>query len=366
LPSWEGGGEMMAAGKRAVTALAACLAAFLFCAPLLGQASAADGRDVRQVPYGSTDTLITEMLGKVSANSIYSTDYDLQNFTSRHIYTESCFNASIYIHDQFAKNPSLSVSYDSFKYGSIDVRNVIAVLPGKSNPGSVQYVIGAHYDSTNSGGYDYAPGADDDASGVAVVIEAARILSQYSFERTIVFAAFTAEEEGVVGSSHYAKNASDHGVNIGGMLEFDMVGYDPDSKNIITVDNYDDSVDIYNNLTSLNSAYSIGFTIHETTGGGRSDHEAFDNYGYPAALCIEDNDHLNPGYHSDADTIDHVNMNFEAKFARLGIAAIADMAGVISSSVQELPQAIMPLTAVIATFIVAVGICTGRMKNRRS
>lgn len=109
-----------------------------------------------------------------------------------------------------------------------EIVNVVATLPG-TQPESREriYVVSGHYDSMCSDPKDFncdAPGADDDASGVAVVLECARVMSRHSFDATIVFMAVAGEEQGLLGSKHWASVAKQNGKNIAGMFTNDIVG----------------------------------------------------------------------------------------------------------------------------------------------
>ncbi|KAJ8084350.1 hypothetical protein PM082_003119 [Marasmius tenuissimus] len=104
--------------------------------------------------------------------------------------------------------------------------NVFATLRGSQEPNRV-YVVSGHYDSRNSNGNDPdgdAPGADDDASGVAVSMELARIMATRQPKATIIFAAVAGEEQGLVGSAFMAQQLKSAGVNVQGMLNNDIVG----------------------------------------------------------------------------------------------------------------------------------------------
>ncbi len=104
--------------------------------------------------------------------------------------------------------------------------NVVATLKGTTDPGRT-YVVTGHYDSMCSSPTDAkcdAPGANDDASGTATVIELARVMSKRKFDATIVFIAVAGEEQGLLGSTHYAEQAKQQGMNIEGMFTNDIVG----------------------------------------------------------------------------------------------------------------------------------------------
>lgn len=134
----------------------------------------------------------------------------------------------------------LQVSEDPFKtslpkevaerlgLADVDAANVVAILPG-GDPVSRErmLIVGAHYDSRNEERYDVknpSPGANDNASGVAAVIELARVLSPHGFSATLVFVAFSGKEQGLWGSSHFARNARKDGLAVEAVLINDTIG----------------------------------------------------------------------------------------------------------------------------------------------
>lgn len=108
----------------------------------------------------------------------------------------------------------------------IEIVNVIATLPGTTDPERV-YVVGGHYDSRNGKGEDgenASPGAVDDASGTAVAMEVCRVLSRHEFAATIVFVAYDGEEQGLLGSKAHAEQMVEDGAKVDGMITCDIVG----------------------------------------------------------------------------------------------------------------------------------------------
>ncbi len=104
--------------------------------------------------------------------------------------------------------------------------NVYGILPGTTDPSRI-YVVSGHYDSMCSSPTDAkcdAPGANDDASGTAVSIELARVMSKYKFDATIIFMAVPGEEQGLLGAAHYAEEAVKLKMNIEAMFTNDIVG----------------------------------------------------------------------------------------------------------------------------------------------
>lgn len=108
--------------------------------------------------------------------------------------------------------------------------NLEIVIPGEDLSTEV-YTAGAHYDSTSDTPGN-APGADDNASGTAGILELARVLSPCSFRRTIRLLVFSNEEAGAVGSSYYASDASFRGDDIRGYLNLDMIAYGPSDEDL--------------------------------------------------------------------------------------------------------------------------------------
>ena len=111
-----------------------------------------------------------------------------------------------------------------------EITNVVATLKG-TQPASANrvYVVSGHYDSRCTGAIDAtcdAPGADDDGSGVAAMMEMARVMAAHQFAATIKFMAVAGEEEGLYGSAFFAKNAKAQGMDIEGMLNNDIIGSD--------------------------------------------------------------------------------------------------------------------------------------------
>ncbi|MFS2007247.1 M28 family peptidase [Duganella sp. CT11-25] len=109
-----------------------------------------------------------------------------------------------------------------------EIVNVVATLPG-TQPASVDrmYVVSGHYDSRNTDIMDAkgdAPGANDDASGTAAVMEMACVMAKYKFDATLVFMTVAAEEQGLLGAAHWAELARQKNLNIAGMFTNDIIG----------------------------------------------------------------------------------------------------------------------------------------------
>jgi len=127
-----------------------------------------------------------------------------------------------------------AVDFHSYPHAGQTHRNLVATVPAGASldPQEPHVVIGAHVDSTSEHGAQLAPGADDNASGVAAVLETVRILAQCELPTRIDFVFFTNEEIGTVGSEAYATDAAAADEDIVGMIAVDMVAYGPPGEDL--------------------------------------------------------------------------------------------------------------------------------------
>jgi photosystem II stability/assembly factor-like uncharacterized protein len=209
---------------------------------------------------------------------------------------------------------------------SESLENVVATKPGTVS--DEQVIICGHYDCVSDQSATMAPGADDNASGTAAVIEAARVMAPYPYEKSIKFVCFSAEEQGLFGSLEYAADAKHAGDVITGVINLDMIGY---------VNAVPEDIDFIGNPTSewladfaiaCANAYVPTLPalkdIEETL--VYSDHASFWFAGYDAILGIEDHPIVNPNYHSTSDTLGYLNQPFVTDVTKAGIATLAELA----------------------------------------
>ncbi|MFB3826111.1 MAG: M28 family metallopeptidase [Bryobacteraceae bacterium] len=223
------------------------------------------------------------------------------------------------VYDAFQRF-GLTTSLDPFTYNSSTYNNVVGLLPGLVHPDRY-YVLGAHYDSVAN-----SPGADDNGSGVAGVMEAARVLSRYRFDASLLFIAFDVEEAGLRGSWAYANRQHALGTDIRGMVSLDMIAYNYGSANRASVACTSSNA-LRSTLITALSTYS-GITANATTSSA-SDHYPFEANGYQACLMIEDLSHFNPYYHSGLDSVDTaglIDYNFATNMTRAAVGYLSDSA----------------------------------------
>lgn len=221
------------------------------------------------------DPFIVDLLEEVSGTSIIATIQHLEDYGTRNCYEPESVEAQNWIRQQF-ENMGLTVRLQDFPMSGGEASdNVIATLVGTKYPDEF-IVIGGHYDSITYSGPE--PGADDNASGTSGVMEVARILSQYEFDRTIIFCAFSGEEYGLYGSEAYADSCAAAGMNIHGYLNMDMIGYlEPGSyihTDLIYPQSAQELADFY---TQICATYLPDFPVEPgALVGGDSDHTSLD------------------------------------------------------------------------------------------
>jgi hypothetical protein len=251
--------------------------------------------------------------------------------------------AALYI-TQYLESYGYTVSQQPVRYS----QNIIAVLPGSVHPEQV-FVVGAHFDTVAG-----TPGADDNASGVAAVLEIARLLADTHPPFTIEFIAFTLEELYMVGSYAYVQDAVQHGKQFTGMICFDMIGYtcetpgcqnpmygipdcltvDPQGGNVgdyaVTLVN-DPSAELLTDCDHVAESYIPDLPrvrMQVAANGGctiltrRSDHVPFWDYGFRAIEFFDTYGDRNPYYHTANDRLSILNMTFCRQITQTALAMI--------------------------------------------
>jgi hypothetical protein len=218
----------------------------------------------------------------------------------------------------------LQVRLDAFSIAGKTRHNVIAEITGDVTPDDV-YVICGHYDSVAAG-----PGADDNASGAAAVVEMARVLSQYRFDSTLRFIGFAGEEQGLVGSDSYVDGLVALGEleTLKGVINMDMIAYcNTPVWDVLLEGQAGTSQPLLSLLSQLVPQYTA-LTPFVSTNPYGSDHIPFINKGVNAVLTIEYEDWFNPYYHSAGDTLDTLTLPFAIEIVKLNVAAAATQAGI--------------------------------------
>ena len=304
-----------------------------------------------QIDYSITeDAFVNECLDLVNGQNIEDDILNLQSYGTRYHTKTQAVSAVL---DQQSKwdlmitaSGRTDVHTRIFNHVNTNMPSVIITFDGANTPDDF-VIIGGHIDSTTFGDKNNAPGADDNASGIAALNEMVRILLEKNFvpNRSIEVMAFAAEEIGLVGSAEIAEEYANNGVNVAAYVQFDMTGYNGSSSDIyITTDWYNSSnLNLY--LTDLMDHYNAsgthGFTYGFTECGyGCSDHASWAANGFDAAFPFEAAmGEDNPTIHSPADIYAFFNTpDHSVKFAKLGLEFLIEAAKPQTLSVNDFSE----------------------------
>lgn len=278
------------------------------------------------------DPWIQSLVNEVNTDSLTNYIQRLQDFVTREATSESSYAASQWLFDRF-EQMGYPAEFDSFPtysphppYGSGVERNVIATHVGGLGL-SNYYIICGHFDSISEIP-GYAPGADDNATGAASTIEAARIFSSQVLDHTIDFICWGAEEVATeTGSSHYAQQAVELGWDIGGVVNFDMIGYMNDEELDCDIrTNGELSYPLGQLFIEASRTYVPSLQCYAVESAGGADATPFWNRGFRALLAIEHEPSDNPYYNGSEDIIDHLSPELYTAITKAGVATMVVLA----------------------------------------
>lgn len=296
---------------------------------------------------------VNEMLEQVDAANLQNYVEDLTSFINRRCDGSHIYNVKDWLvekYNDFSFNDIQLFDFQVISYWDTIPKpfttapNVLAVQTGKTKPD--EYIIcGAHYDSWVNAEEPYdvdtlrSPGADDNASGMAGILETARILRNYEFERTIIFAGWNAEEMGLCGSNEYAKQCQSDSMDIVAYFNLDMTGYVNPGDDIHIHLLYKECDSLLGNFVKqISNTYLPEINICQAwLLHGDTDYSSFNRHGYQSISPSEDVHHLSPYIHSVNDVVGlSVNSWEQAEiFTKLNLASVAHAAGLIVESVGE-------------------------------
>jgi hypothetical protein len=253
----------------------------------------------------------------VSIDRIYSYELALSQFDSRFITQPGNAKAIEYLTNTY-RSFGLDPRQQPFQGRGVQTANVLATLRGTVSP-DVVYVVGSHFDSVEGG-----PGADDNASGTAMLLETARILAKHPLPATVIFASFTGEEGGLLGSREFVRRAVADSVKLVGAMNNDMMGWSNDQR-------LDNTIRYSNpGIRDLQHGAALGFSkliTYDALYYKSTDAAAFyDAYGdivggfgsYPVLG--------NPHYHQRHDVLETINHELVTETTKANIATLMYLA----------------------------------------
>ena len=276
------------------------------------------------------------IINSINADSLAWFVQKLEDFETRFAFAENRFEVSQWIADQFTRMGYTNVVQDPFTstaWGiTADQKNVIAVLEGSVFPDDY-IIIGAHHDSVvTTGGYPYvdpsmifAPGADDNASGTAAVLEIARVFKEQNIQplNSIRFMTFAMEEQWMHGSYHDVRKIMEEGMNVTAMFNLDMIGNQPFDLSWVFWVIVNEIGDFLMDLalpTGENMDMEIVPTISNTA--ITSDALPYHSAGIPIIYFFEH--YFSPHYHQVTDLLTNLNIPYMTQFTKLIISILLD------------------------------------------
>jgi len=310
------------------------------------------------------DPNIMSLLTEVSEDSLFNVVQTLQDFHTRHTVSDTVSTttgvgaARRWLHGRFGllgtQNGNVTAGYFTWTREVCNLtrpnRNVLGTMTGSVHP-ERQIIIGGHLDSRNTGTCNvagFAPGANDDGSGIALLTEVARLIPTLNIENTVIVQGFTGEEQGLLGGEAYATQAIADGDEIIAMINNDTVGNIdgcpgiPDCDDGPATDQDSLSVRVFTGEPAngssrqlgrlaklIGEAYADEMTVHlqpaiDRVGRG-GDHIPFHDLGFPAMRFIETLEYTLE-QHNAFDTIDKMEFSYLARNVRVNLALIANLA----------------------------------------
>ena len=285
------------------------------------------------------DESINSVVSSVSRNNIEKWITELASFHTRHTKSKYIDEIASWLKSKLEHISQININFHHYEEGGYNLKNVICEKAGSLSDQVI--LVCAHYDSRMEDLEDMnsrAPGADDNASGVAVLLEVARLISTLNLGKSIHLAFFSGEEQGLWGSTHYAKQLKHDNVNLYRLINLDMVGYPPrNGKTTVTVER-----DIGNKVTTndkdsqafadMMEQMALDYTDLDVILGPiyDSDYMPFEALGYVTIGCYDGGATVeNTHYHSVTDDISFVNMGYVVSVAKMVLASVLKEAAIL-------------------------------------
>lgn len=294
--------------------------------------------DAQLVDYTiNNQTNVNQLLPEAQEANVRQMIIDLSAFPNRRYNQTSGTDSANFIKDQWTQIASaredITVEFFNHPTATSPQPSIILTIQGTTLPNEV-VILGAHQDSINTTSQTAsAPGADDDASGVASLTETIRVLVAKNFrpQRTVKFMAYAAEEVGLRGSTAIATNYQSTGVNVVGVMQLDMTNFKAAASTLdfaLVTDLTNAAQNQF--LRDLIAAYLPGMVVGNTTCGyACSDHAPWNSRGYPASFPHESTlAQSNPNIHKTTDTLSQSgnNANHGVKFTKLALTYVGELA----------------------------------------
>ncbi len=274
------------------------------------------------------DKFIAALVTRVSQTNLQNWITELSAFHTRHTKSPYIAQAGTWLINQFKSFGYTDVTKQSYTKDGYQLDNVVCTKPGIGNTGKV-FIVCGHFDCIMENPADAtarAPGADDNATGIAAILEIARILAKVQLDDTVQFVAFSGEEQGFWGSTAYAKYVQANNIDVHRLINLDMIGYPPANFAIIIERDIGNQVasndQASQNFGNVMAQMAADYTSMPVLLGPifQSDYMPFEAGGYVVIGAYEGGE--NPNYHHSTDTSALVDLAYVADATRMTLATI--------------------------------------------
>lgn len=281
------------------------------------------------------DKFLASLVTRVSQTNLQQLVNNLSAFHTRHTKSTYIAQVATWLSNQFKSFGYTDVIKFPYTRGGFNLENIVCTKEGVGNTGRIIIICG-HYDCIMENPLDAnarGPGADDNASGIAVLLEVARILADVVLEDTVQFVGFSGEEQGMWGSFAYAQHLQANQISIHRLINLDMVGYSPTGSSIVVERDIGNNTQV-NDLPSqefgnLMAQMAADYTTIPVLLGEifASDYIPFEARGIAAIGLYEGEG--NPNYHHASDTPSTINYSYLADAARITLATVLGEAAAV-------------------------------------
>jgi len=256
----------------------------------------------------------------------------LESYFTRMYNTDSGVESAEWMHDEFVRlslNSSLNITTSLYNHGGWPQQSVISIMQGDGTSDEI-IIMGAHLDSTSSGGGGRAPGADDDGCGVATIFEMFRLVAQatnFRPKREIHWMLYAAEEVGLRGSTEIANEYNSRQIPIYAVYQSEMCGWRGEEPDVVVIDDLYTDDDLVDFSVELIDEYCEYPAVREACNSACSDHASWSRVG-AATICTAEagpNGELNPHYHRATDLLEHIDTEYAQDFVRYGVSFAVEL-----------------------------------------
>jgi hypothetical protein len=268
---------------------------------------------------------ISGIVRELSGDTITTIGGSPYTIISRYWGSPSNPKAAQYIYEKF-QSYGINVRYQNISNSCV---NVIGKITGTTYP-EQYYIVCGHYDNFKldpiPGPLDTVPGADDNVSSISGILESAKLLVNYPLKYSVLFIAFDEEEKGLIGSLAFADSAISQGMNLKGVLNLEVLGYDSDNDGKFMLITNNNSEALASCFLSSVQVYQIGLQGRKNFNGGYSDHYSFWLRGFKAITHAQSDSNFTPYEHTKYDTYDKFNQSYFLNMVKAAFVTLASLA----------------------------------------